>query len=421
MTAGAPGYLRVGSQSSTPSTSSSTAISMASSTYPLALSLALPNRYLHEKSSNTTSVSGNSDLSFLNSSLPTSISIVPNSQHALQSVSVGEDLSPSPSSASTGRLQHACRFCGKMFSSDSALQIHLRSHTGERPYQCPVCFSRFTTRALRLHQATHLGERPFPCKICGRSFSTKGSLRSHLATHHARPPNARVQNSCPLCQRKFTNLPSDGIEDSAQEMPTDSNPKPLSQSQSTDPNTVSDKTPPLPGLDKSPALGSQLQTPSAGLVPVSSNMKLVDFTKNLSKSMSSSPDLIPPSNLSPDPFMNPTTQTPPLSSAEPPILCVSALSASQEKDQASPVDKDSQIEQQATADSYAPKATPSPTKTTVSSNFFQYPQDGVPGPSSGLEKGRFSRKRPVIMLQDIPFVCVCECLRVCVYACMPML
>ncbi|KAF1383363.1 hypothetical protein PFLUV_G00131140 [Perca fluviatilis] len=796
-TAGAHGYLRMSSRSSAPSTSSSAAISMASSTYPLALSLALPNRYLHEKSPNTTSVSGHSGLSFLNSSLPTSVSMVPNSQNALQSFSGGADSSSASSSTTTGRLQHACRFCGKMFSSDSSLQIHLRSHTGERPYQCPVCLSRFTTRgnlkvhflrhreqnpelslsllppslfgvalgatggsdmgqtmssssstsgmnmiqkkpksrpedeacgdnvevsgtstgfslgasggsapstlplppsvdlalishsllqlnraaavaaaasitsgsshssssfststsslatsllsnpslsstsnitglfkgakqqhfdentpphapmlspaaysqlahlpkllfpsvstssstptahsslynhpalgllrsplpstpgshqlasssysqlsfpfssfpkvpgpptttssslppsmatstptsetsklqrlveklekaphssspwtssststsmlemlsssattsassansrftnaststtyvmasppcstrastsvsnfthemvaalgmsangasamvegllpslsitgpagnlttnqcgvclrvlscprALRLHQATHLGERPFPCKICGRSFSTKGSLRSHLATHHARPPNARVQNSCPLCQRKFTNalvlqhhirmhlggqLPTDGTEDSAHEMPAESNAKPLSQSQSqsADPNTVSSKTPPLAGHSKSPAPSSQFQTSAVGSVPLSESTKSVELTKNQSKSGPSSPDLIPPSDLSPDPFMNPTTQTPPPGSVEPPVLCVSApLPASKQTDKTSLVGKDNQVEQQATGNVHLPKSTPLPisstiTKTTLSSNAME--------------------------------------------------
>ncbi|XP_076145695.1 uncharacterized protein LOC143127865 [Alosa pseudoharengus] len=74
------------------------------------------------------------------------------------------------------------------------------------PNQCAVCLRVLSCpRALRLHQATHLGERPFPCKLCGRSFSTKGSLRAHVATHHSRQASSRPQNSCPLCQRKFTN------------------------------------------------------------------------------------------------------------------------------------------------------------------------------------------------------------------------
>ncbi|XP_077598205.1 uncharacterized protein LOC144213556 [Stigmatopora nigra] len=68
---------------------------------------------------------------------------------------------PSPSPSTSGRAQHACRFCGKVLSSDSSLQIHLRSHTGERPYQCPVCLSRFTTRGnLKAHFLRHREQNP---------------------------------------------------------------------------------------------------------------------------------------------------------------------------------------------------------------------------------------------------------------------
>ena len=35
--------------------------------------------------------------------------------------------------------KHRCKFCGKGFSSDSALKIHIRSHTGERPFACNEC------------------------------------------------------------------------------------------------------------------------------------------------------------------------------------------------------------------------------------------------------------------------------------------
>ncbi|XP_062454761.1 sal-like protein 2 [Rhea pennata] len=60
-----------------------------------------------------------------------------------------------------GGGRHRCRFCAKAFGSDSALQIHLRSHTGERPYKCNVCGNRFTTRGnLKVHFHRHRDRYP---------------------------------------------------------------------------------------------------------------------------------------------------------------------------------------------------------------------------------------------------------------------
>ncbi|KAJ8008432.1 hypothetical protein DPEC_G00104760 [Dallia pectoralis] len=142
------------SQSSTSVTSSSyyspLSSSTASSIHPL--SLGLPQRYLHEKSSNTSPFSHSNGGSFPTPPLPAPSHSQDHLLHSGSSLAV---------SSSAGRSQHACKFCGKVLSSDSSLQIHLRSHTGERPYHCPVCLSRFTTRGnLKAHFLRHREQNP---------------------------------------------------------------------------------------------------------------------------------------------------------------------------------------------------------------------------------------------------------------------
>ncbi|KAM6451633.1 sal-like protein 2 isoform 1-T1 [Liasis olivaceus] len=76
------------------------------------------------------------------------------------------------------------------------------------PNQCVICLRVLSCpRALQLHYGQHGGERPFKCKVCGRAFSTRGNLRAHFVGHKT-SPSARAQNSCPICQKKFTNAVS---------------------------------------------------------------------------------------------------------------------------------------------------------------------------------------------------------------------
>ncbi|XP_068070484.1 uncharacterized protein sall2 isoform X2 [Danio rerio] len=215
-----------------------------------------------------------------------------------------------------------------LFSKESPYMGLMNSAGTLAPNQCSVCLRVLSCpRALRLHQATHLGERPFPCKLCGRSFSTKGSLRAHLATHRARPPNSRAQNSCPLCQRKFTNalvlqhhirmhlggqLPPEHMPDTSTECDSQSHSQSIEPSGSE--NTPSTVDVQLLHADRQ-TISDSSHTES---LAVSIAPTVCPVTSSLPASRSSGP--IPTFDLSPGPSLNLTPQSPPTFIADPPEL-----------------------------------------------------------------------------------------------------
>ncbi|XP_053472427.1 zinc finger protein GLIS2 [Ictalurus furcatus] len=88
----------------------------------------------------------------------------------------------------TNEKPHQCPICSKSFSRLENLKIHTRSHTGEKPYVCPYegCGKRYSNSSDRFkHTRTHYEDRPYCCKMagCPKRYTDPSSLRKHIKAH----------------------------------------------------------------------------------------------------------------------------------------------------------------------------------------------------------------------------------------------
>ncbi|KAH8419488.1 hypothetical protein KR222_011336, partial [Zaprionus bogoriensis] len=106
---------------------------------------------------------------------------------------------PSQTDAAAKRHQFCCPHCPKEFSQSSHLNAHIRTHTGERPFQCTHCPRAFSQASnLRKHMCIHSGERPFKCPHCPKTLKRHTDLQYHVSTHLG-----KQIHKCPNCTRYF--------------------------------------------------------------------------------------------------------------------------------------------------------------------------------------------------------------------------
>ncbi|KAF7561606.1 hypothetical protein G7046_g2560 [Stylonectria norvegica] len=106
------------------------------------------------------------------------------------------------------RKRYVCNgpSCNKSFTQKTHLDIHRRTHTGDKPYNCdyPGCKLTFSQMGnLKTHVRRHTGERPYSCDKCGRRFAQRGNVRAHEQTHQGLKPFI-----CKLddCNKTFSQL-----------------------------------------------------------------------------------------------------------------------------------------------------------------------------------------------------------------------
>ncbi|XP_059616089.1 zinc finger protein GLIS2 homolog [Phlebotomus argentipes] len=92
----------------------------------------------------------------------------------------------------TKEKPHQCPECDKSFSRAENLKIHTRSHSGEKPYVCPVegCNKAYSNSSDRFkHTRTHETDKPYMCKVpgCQKRYTDPSSLRKHVKTFKHTP------------------------------------------------------------------------------------------------------------------------------------------------------------------------------------------------------------------------------------------
>ncbi|OXB62024.1 hypothetical protein ASZ78_003195 [Callipepla squamata] len=101
-----------------------------------------------------------------------------------------------------------CWYPGCQFKTSYGMkdmERHLRTHTGDAPFQCQMCPAKFKINSdLKRHMRVHSGEKPYKCEYCEVRCAMKGNLKSHIRIKHSMENTLK----CPECEFQCGNKTS---------------------------------------------------------------------------------------------------------------------------------------------------------------------------------------------------------------------